>query len=110
MQPTVTAEQTIQEWGNGLAVRITAPVARAANFALGLPVRVEMVEEGVLLRTLGQPRLTLAQKLKVFDLAVHGGEVMHTKKPLATFNQLARQGTFRWVASSGLPRNSPPAS
>jgi len=28
MQPTVTAEQTIQKWGNGLAVRITAPVAR----------------------------------------------------------------------------------
>ena len=76
MHPTVTAEQTIQEWGNGLAVRITAPVARAAHFALGLPVRVEVVEEGVLLRPLGQPKLTLAQKLKAFDPAVHGGEAM----------------------------------
>jgi len=76
MQPTVTAEQTIQEWGNGLAVRITAPVARAAHFALGLPVRVEVVAEGVLLRPLGQPKLTLAQKLKAFDPVVHGGEAM----------------------------------
>jgi antitoxin MazE len=76
MPATVTAEQTIQEWGNGLAVRITAPVAKAAHFALGLPIRVEVVEEGVLLRAVGEPRLTLAQKLKVFDPAVHGGEAM----------------------------------
>ncbi len=47
MAGPVVAEQTIQEWGNGLAVRITAPVARAAHFALGLPVRVEVVEGGV---------------------------------------------------------------
>ena len=76
MPPTVTAEQTIQEWGNGLAVRITAPVAKAAHFALGLPIRVEVVEEGVLLRAAGKPKLTLAQKLKAFDPAVHGGEAM----------------------------------
>lgn len=25
----IKAEQTVQEWGNGLAVRLTAPVARA---------------------------------------------------------------------------------
>lgn len=76
MTPIVSAEQTIQEWGNGLAVRITAPVARAAHFALGLPIRVEVVEEGVLLRAVGAPKLTLAQKLKAFDPAVHGGEAM----------------------------------
>lgn len=76
MSPSVTAEQTIQEWGNGLAVRITAPVARAAHFAVGLPIRVEVVEEGVLLRALGAPKLTLAQKLKAFDPAVHSGEAM----------------------------------
>ncbi|APW47146.1 AbrB/MazE/SpoVT family DNA-binding domain-containing protein [Rhodoferax antarcticus] len=76
MSPTVSAEQTIQEWGNGLAVRITAPVARAAHFALGLPIRVEVVEEGVLLRAVGAPKLTLAQKLKAFDPDVHGGEAM----------------------------------
>lgn len=76
MAVPVSVDQTIQEWGNGLAVRITAPVAKAARFTRGLPVRVEVVEGGVFLRTVGKPKLTLAQKLKAFDPALHGGEVM----------------------------------
>ena len=76
MNATVIANQTIQQWGNGLAVRITAPVAKAARFALGLPIQVEVVEGGVFLRAVGKPKLTLAQKLKAFDPALHGGEVM----------------------------------
>jgi antitoxin MazE len=76
MTTIICAEQTIQEWGNGLAVRITAPVAKAAHFAIGQPIRVEVVEEGILLRVIGEPKLTLAQKLKTFDPAVHGGEAM----------------------------------
>lgn len=75
---TIIAEQTIQEWGNGLGVRITAPIAKAARFARGLPVKVEVVEGGVFIRSAGKPQLTLAQKLKAFDPSVHGGEVMAT--------------------------------
>jgi antitoxin MazE len=78
MTATVTADQTIQAWGNGLGVRITAPIAKAARFARGLPIKVEVVEGGVVLRAAGKPQLTLAQKLKAFDPAVHGGEVMAT--------------------------------
>lgn len=78
MQTAIAADQTIQEWGNGLGVRITAPIAKAARFARGLPVRVEVVEGGVFIRTAGKPKLTLAQKLKSFDPVVHGGEVMAT--------------------------------
>ena len=78
MVATVSADQTIQEWGNGLGVRITAPIAKAARFARGMPIKVEVVERGVLLRVVGKPRLTLAQKLKVYDPAIHGGEVMAT--------------------------------
>jgi antitoxin MazE len=70
----IRAEQTIQEWGNGLAVRLTAPIARAARLTQGTSVTVEVVDEGVLLRVTGKPKLTLAQKLKAFDPAVHGGE------------------------------------
>ena len=76
MTATVSADQTIQKWGNGLGVRITAPIAKAARFERGLPIKVEVVEGGVLLRAAGKPRLTLAQKLKAFDPALHGGEVM----------------------------------
>jgi antitoxin MazE len=78
MTATVSVEQTVQEWGNGLAVRITAPVARAARFTRGLPIKVEVVEGGVFLRTVGKPKLTLAQKLKMFDPDLHGGEVLAT--------------------------------
>ena len=72
---TIRAEQTIQEWGNGLAVRLTAPIARAANLVQGTSVVVEVVDEGVMLRVIGKPKLTLAQKLKAFDPATHCGEV-----------------------------------
>lgn len=76
MTSAVKVDQTVQEWGNGLAVRITAPVAKAARFARGLPITVEVVEGGVFVRPAGKPKLTLAQKLKAFDPKVHGGEAM----------------------------------
>lgn len=76
MTAAVSVEQTVQKWGNGLAVRITAPVAKAARFTRGLPIKVEVVEGGVFLRAVGEPKLTLAQKLKAFDPAIHGGEAM----------------------------------
>ena len=76
MSINISVDQTVQEWGNGLAVRITAPVAKAARFTRGLPIKVEVVDGGVFLRTVGKPKLTLAQKLKAFDPDIHGGEVM----------------------------------
>jgi len=76
MGGTVQISQIVQEWGNGLAVRITAPIAKAARFSQGLPITVEVVEEGILIRPAGKPRLTLAQKLKAFDPKIHGGEAM----------------------------------
>jgi antitoxin MazE len=78
MELTVAAELTVQEWGNGLRVHITAPVAKAARLARGAPIRVEVVEGGVFVRVSGKPKLSLAQKLKAFDPAKHGGEAMAT--------------------------------
>jgi len=72
----VRIEQTVQTWGNGLAVRLTAPVARAAHLTRGVPISVEVVEGGVFLRVTGKPTLSLAQKLKAFDPTRHGGEAM----------------------------------
>ena len=51
----VRVEQTVQTWGNGLAVRLTAPVARAAHLARGVPISVEVVEGGVFLRIARKP-------------------------------------------------------
>ncbi|HEX4597663.1 MAG TPA: PbsX family transcriptional regulator [Burkholderiaceae bacterium] len=78
MDTTLKARQTVQTWGNGLAVRITAPIAKAAHFARGLPITLEVVEGGVLVRPVGKPRLTLNQKLRAFDPKRHGGEAMQT--------------------------------
>jgi antitoxin component of MazEF toxin-antitoxin module len=76
MAPALKVEQTIQEWGNGLGVRITSPVAKAAHLSQGVPISVEVVKDGVLLRVVGKPKLSLSQKLKAFDPEKHGGEVM----------------------------------
>ena len=43
-----------------------------------LPIKAKVADGGVFIRAAGKPRLTLAQKLKIFDPAVHGGEVMAT--------------------------------
>jgi antitoxin MazE len=60
------------------AVRIPAAVARSAHFRVGQPVEVSAQDSNVLVRPLGEPKLTLAQKLTAFDPAVHSGEVIAT--------------------------------
>jgi antitoxin MazE len=74
-----SATLTVQQWGNSLAVRIPAAVARAARITVGQPVEVSAQDSNVLVKPLGEPRLTLSQKLAAFDPAVHGGEVMVTR-------------------------------
>lgn len=69
------ATQKIQTWGNGLGMRITSSMAKAAHISSGTPVTVEVVDGGLLVRVIGKPKPTLAQKLKAFDRAAHGGEV-----------------------------------
>ena len=74
-----TATLTVQQWGNSLAVRIPAAVARAARFGVGQPVEVSAQESNVLVRSIGEPRLTLEQKLAAFDPRLHSGEAMATR-------------------------------
>jgi len=73
-----TATLKIQRWGNSLAVRIPSSVARSAGFKVGLPVGVSAKDSAVLVVATGEPRLTLKQKLALFDPARHGGEAMLT--------------------------------
>lgn len=73
-----TATLTLQQWGNSLAVRIPAAVARAAHFEVGQEVQVTSDEIGVTVKPVGQRKLTLAEKLALFDPAKHGGEAMTT--------------------------------
>lgn len=73
----VKAELKVQNWGNNLAVRIPAAVARAARLVSGQPVTVEAVEGHLIVTPQGRlPRMTLEQMVKAFDPKIHGGEVM----------------------------------
>lgn len=78
MSKAVTATLKIQKWGNSLAVRIPAKVARSAHFAEGQPVVVAAQEIGVAIKPIGAPKLTLTQKLARFDPKKHRGEMMPT--------------------------------
>jgi len=75
-----SATLTVQQWGNSLAVRIPAKVARSARFSVGQPVEVSAQDASVLVRAIGEPKLSLAQKLAAFDPDRHGGEVMATER------------------------------
>jgi antitoxin MazE len=75
-----TATLTIQQWGNSLAVRIPAVVARSAHFEVGQEVEVTTDDVGVTVRPVGPRKLTLAEKLAKFDPVKHGGEVMVTDR------------------------------
>ena len=73
-----SATLTVQQWGNSLAVRIPAAIARSARFAVGQPVEVSLQDSCIVVKCVGVPKLSLAQKLEAFDPAIHGGEVMAT--------------------------------
>lgn len=75
-----TANLTVQQWGNSLAVRIPAKVARSARFRVGQPVEVSAQDSSVLVRAVGEPKLSLAQKLAAFNPDRHGGEIMVTTR------------------------------
>lgn len=69
-------EQTVKAWGNGLGIRITGQLAKAAHLASGVPVTVEFDGDALIVRPAGRQKLSLADRLKRFDPALHGGEVM----------------------------------
>jgi antitoxin MazE len=74
-----TATLTVQQWGNSLAVRIPAAVAKSARFKVGQPVEVSAQDSHVLVKPIGHAKLSLTQKLAAFDPALHGGEAMATR-------------------------------
>lgn len=64
----------ISTWGNGLALRITKPMARAAGVLDGTPVRISVNPGRIIIESETEP--TLEAMLARFDPQRHGGEVM----------------------------------
>ena len=73
-----SAALKVQMWGNSLAVRLPAAIARSANLTAGQPEEIT-VEHGVIsIVRAGARELTLSQRLAAYDVERHGGEVMAT--------------------------------
>lgn len=71
-----TVTLTVQKWGNSLAVRIPASLARSAHFHVGTSVELDAQDGSILVKAIGQRKLTLNERLAAFDPEKHGGEAM----------------------------------
>lgn len=69
-----TSHSHISTWGNGLALRLTKPMAKAAGVADGTPVRVVVKPGRIVIEAETEP--SLDAMLAAFDAKRHGGEVM----------------------------------
>jgi antitoxin MazE len=73
---TVTYSQShIQPWGNGLGLRITKAMAKAAGVDANSPVRIT-VEPGRIIIEAASKKMSLAAMLANFDPKRHSGEAM----------------------------------
>lgn len=68
--------QTAKKIGSDLVVCIDATIAQAAGLTVGQQIYVEVVGEGILIRSVVASRETLEQKIARFDPVLHGGEAM----------------------------------
>lgn len=69
----------VQMWGNSLAVRIPASIARSARLSEGQPVEISVTDAGVSIVPTGPRGMSLAERLERFDPQRHGGEAMSWK-------------------------------
>lgn len=69
----------IKQWGNSLGVRLPAAVARAAGLRADQRVRITVAAGCVIITPQGDKPLSLADRLALFDPALHGGEAMATR-------------------------------
>lgn len=69
-----TSMGQISAWGNGLALRLTKPMAKAAGVVDGTPVRVIVKPGRIVIEAETEP--TLERMLASFDPGKHGGESM----------------------------------
>lgn len=70
------AQLTVQQWGNSLAIRIPAAIARSAHFTIGTPIKLQVEDIGLSVQPTGKRRLSLDESLALFDPIKHGGEAM----------------------------------
>lgn len=80
----VEAVLDIKQWGNNLGVRLPAAVAREARLHVDQRVRVTVEGHQVVITPVEDGRLTLEQRLALYDATRHGGEQMATTQTLGS--------------------------
>lgn len=66
---------SINQWGNGLAIRLTKRLAKAAGVEAGTPIRIQVKPGKIVIEAIPQTP-TLETMLEQFDPKRHKGEVM----------------------------------
>ena len=67
---------SINPWGNSHGIRLSRELMLAMGITPDTPLEAHVVGKGRLELRAKPSRLTLAEKLKRYDPAVHGGELM----------------------------------
>jgi antitoxin MazE len=69
-----TTVSRISTWGNGLALRLTKPMTKAAGVSEGTKVRVTVKPGRIVIEAVKEP--SLDEMLAAFNPSRHGGEAM----------------------------------
>ena len=67
---------SISSWGNSHGIRLSRELMQAMHITPDTPLQVHVIAPGRLELRVKPKTLTLAQKLKAYDPAIHGGELM----------------------------------
>jgi antitoxin MazE len=67
---------TITPWGNSHGIRLSRELMQALNVSADTKLQARVVAKGQLELRAAPARKSLAAKLKAFDPALHGGELM----------------------------------
>lgn len=80
-----TALISITPWGNSHGIRLSRDLMLAMGITPDTPLEAHILAKGRLELRAKAQKLTLAQKLKAYDPAVHGGELIADKAVGAEF-------------------------
>lgn len=72
----------IKQWGNNLGVRLPLAIAREAHLQVHQRVKIEVINEQIVISPVVEKSLTLEERLALFDPQKHGGEAMTTTQRL----------------------------
>ncbi len=72
----------IKQWGNNLGVRLPLAIAREAHLQAHQRVKIEVINEQIVITPVAEKPLTLEERLALFDPQRHGGEIMKATQKL----------------------------